>query len=67
MTKKPDAPATPHQRAIRHEKMRKRPIIQMNAAFKQIKPGDLSRQILALTARSTSGKSDSLPHLKTSG
>lgn len=44
------APASPHQRAIRHGKMRKRPIIQMNAVFKQIKPGALSRQILALTA-----------------
>ncbi|GAB3248377.1 integrase catalytic domain-containing protein [Arthrobacter pigmenti] len=48
--KKHDAPATPHQRAVRHEKMRKRPIISMNAAFKRIKPGALSRQILALTA-----------------
>jgi hypothetical protein len=51
VTKKHDAPATPHQRAIRHEKMRKRAIIQMNAAFKQIKPGALSRRILALTAQ----------------
>ncbi|WP_307000134.1 transposase family protein [Arthrobacter sp. V1I7] len=51
VTKKHDAPATPHQRAIRHEKMRKRPVIRMNAAFRQIKPGALSRQILALTAR----------------
>lgn len=48
--KKHDTPATPHQRAVRHEKMRKRPIIQMNAAFKRIKPAALSRQILALTA-----------------
>uniref|UniRef100_UPI000560A7DE integrase catalytic domain-containing protein n=1 Tax=Arthrobacter sp. H14 TaxID=1312959 RepID=UPI000560A7DE len=48
--KKHDKPATPHQRAIRHEKMRKRPIIQMNAQFKRIKPAALSRQILALTA-----------------
>jgi hypothetical protein len=47
--KKHDAPATPHQRAVRHGKMRKRPIIQMNAAFKRIKPAALSRQILALT------------------
>jgi len=31
--------------------MRKRPIIRMNAAFKQIKPGALSRRILALTAQ----------------
>ncbi|GAC1478363.1 MAG: DDE-type integrase/transposase/recombinase [Pseudarthrobacter sp.] len=47
--KKHDAPATPHQRALRHAKMRKRPIIQMNAAFKRIKPAALSRQILAMT------------------
>ena len=51
VTKKHDTPATPHQRAVRHEKMRKRPIIRMNAAFKQIKPGALSRQILALTGQ----------------
>jgi predicted component of type VI protein secretion system len=31
--------------------MRKRPIIQMNAEFEQIKPTALSRQILALTGR----------------
>jgi hypothetical protein len=49
VTKKHDAPATPHQRAVRHEVMRKRPVIAMNAAFKRIKPGALSRQILALT------------------
>jgi transposase InsO family protein len=49
VTKKHDKPATPHQRAIRHEDMRKRPIIQMNAAFKRIKPAAMSRQILALT------------------
>jgi hypothetical protein len=48
--KKHDTAATPHQRAVRHEKMRKHPIIQMNAAFKGIKPAALSRQILALTA-----------------
>jgi hypothetical protein len=30
--------------------MHKRPVIQMNAAFKRIKPGALSRQVLALTA-----------------
>ncbi|WP_364748783.1 hypothetical protein [Arthrobacter sp. LAR12-1-1.1] len=29
--------------------MPKRPVITMNAAFKRIKPGALSRQILALT------------------
>ncbi|SDP85121.1 hypothetical protein SAMN04487914_16310 [Arthrobacter sp. ok909] len=49
VTKKHDAPATPHQRAVRHQAMRKRPVIAMNAAFKRIKPGALSRQILALT------------------
>ncbi|MDQ5862768.1 MAG: integrase, partial [Actinomycetota bacterium] len=51
VTKKHDAPATPHKRAIQHEKVHKRPIIRMNAAFKQIKPAALSRQILALTAQ----------------
>ncbi|WP_234751493.1 integrase catalytic domain-containing protein [Arthrobacter ramosus] len=51
VTKKHDAPATPHQRAIRHERMHKRPVIQMTAAFKRIKPGALSRQILALTGQ----------------
>lgn len=51
VSKKHDAGATPHQRAIRHEKMRKRPIITMNAASKRIKPAALSRQILDLTGR----------------
>lgn len=51
VSKKRDAGATPHQRAIRHEKIRKRPIITMNAAFKRIKPAALSRQILDLTGR----------------
>lgn len=51
VTKKHDTPALPHQRAIRHPAMRKRPIIGMNAAFKRIKPGAFSRQILALTAQ----------------
>lgn len=51
VTKKHDAPATPHQRAIAHPNMRKRPIISMNAEFKRIKPGALSRQILALTGQ----------------
>jgi len=49
VTKKYDTATTPHHRAISHETMRKRPIIQMNAQFKRIKPGALSRQILALT------------------
>ncbi|SMX76683.1 hypothetical protein [Brevibacterium linens] len=51
VSKKHDAPATPHQRAIRHKKTRKRPIITMNAAFKRIKPAALSRQIFDLTGR----------------
>lgn len=49
VAKKHDRAMTPHQRAINHEAMRKRPIIRMNAAFKSIKPASLSRQILALT------------------
>lgn len=44
-----DIPATPHQRAIKHPKMRKRPVITMNAAFKRIKPAHLQREILRLT------------------
>ena len=31
--------------------MRKRPVIQMNAEFKRIKPAALSRRILALTGQ----------------
>jgi hypothetical protein len=49
VTKRHDTATTPHQRAIAHESMRKRPIITMNAAFKRLKPAALSRQILALT------------------
>jgi len=49
VTKRHDTATTPHQRAIAHEGMRKRPIITMNATFKRIKPAALSRQILALT------------------
>ncbi len=49
VTKKHDTATAPHQRAIAHENVRKRPIITMNAAFKRIKPAALSRQILALT------------------
>lgn len=49
VTKRHDTATTPHQRAIAHESMRKRPIITMNATFKRIKPAALSRQILALT------------------
>lgn len=48
VTKKYDTATTPHQRAVTDETVRKRPIIQMNAEFKRIKPAALSRQILAL-------------------
>ena len=51
VTKRHDTATTPHQRAIAHEGMRKRPIITMNATFKRIKPAALSRQILALTGQ----------------
>lgn len=50
VTKRHDKATTPHQRAIAHEDVRKRPIITMNATFKRLKPAALSRQILALTA-----------------
>jgi len=49
VTKRHDTATTPHQRAVAHEGMRKRPIITMNATFKRLKPAALSRQILALT------------------
>ncbi len=49
VTKRHDTATTPHQRAIGHHSVRKRPIITMNATFKQLKPATLSRQILALT------------------
>ena len=48
--KKHDTATTPHQRAIAHQSMRKRPIITMNAVFKRLRPAAMSRQILALTA-----------------
>lgn len=51
VSKKHDQPRTPHQRAITHESMRKRPVISMNAAFKRIKPALLERQVLDLTGR----------------
>ena len=51
VTKVHDKPATPHQRAIIHPKVKKMPIIRMNAAFKKIRVMALSRQILALTGR----------------
>jgi len=49
VTEKYDTATTPHQRAIADETVRKRPIIQMNAQFKPLKPVALSRKILALT------------------
>ena len=48
--KKYDAATTPHERAVAHSDVRKRPIIAMNATFKRLKPAALSRQILALTS-----------------
>ncbi len=51
VTKRYDTATTPHQRAIDDENMRKRPVIQMNAEFKRIKPAALSRRILALTGQ----------------
>ena len=51
VTKRHAKATTPHQRAIAHANMRKRPIITMNAAFKRIEPAALSRQILALTGQ----------------
>jgi hypothetical protein len=47
VTKKHDAPATPHQRAICHPAMHHR----HERRLKRIKPAALSRQILALTAQ----------------
>ena len=49
VTKRHDKAMTPHQRAVLHKDVRKRPIITMNAAFGRIKPAALMRQILALT------------------
>jgi hypothetical protein len=51
VSKKHDTAATPHQRALRHPKTRKRPINTMTAEFKRIKPAALQRQILALTGQ----------------
>ena len=51
VTKRYDTATTPHQRAVTHPSMRARPIIAMNAQFKQLKPAALSRQILALTGQ----------------
>ncbi len=49
VTKRHDVATTPHQRAIAHVGIRKRPIITMKAEFKRIKPAAMSRHILALT------------------
>ena len=49
VTKRHDTAATPHQRAVAHDAVRKRPVITMDATFKRLKPAALSRQILALT------------------
>jgi len=51
VTKRHDTATTPHQRAVAHQDMGKRPVITMNAAFKRIRPAALSRQILALTGQ----------------
>ena len=51
VTKRYDTAATPHQRATADKNMRKRPVIQMNAELKRIKPAALSRHILALTSQ----------------
>ena len=51
VTKRYDTAATPHQRAVAHPGVRKRPVITMNATFKRLKPAALSRQILALTGQ----------------
>lgn len=49
VTKRYDTATTPHQRAVAHDAVRKRPKITMNAEFKRLKPAALSRQTLALT------------------
>ena len=51
VTKRHDTATTPHQRAVGHKDMRKRPVITMNAAFRRIQPAALSRHILALTGQ----------------
>ena len=51
VTKRHDEAKTPHQRAVAHKDVRKRPVIAMNAAFRRIRPATLSRQILALTGQ----------------
>lgn len=49
--KKHDRGQTPHQRAVADPRVRKMPVIRMNAQFKNIHPAALSRQILDLTGR----------------
>jgi hypothetical protein len=56
VTKPYDTATTSHRRAIDHETVRKRPKITMNARFKRLKPGALSRQILAKTGELETGK-----------
>lgn len=51
IVKKHDQALTPHQRAVTHSDVGKRPVITMNARFKHLKPAALSRQILALTGQ----------------
>jgi hypothetical protein len=51
VTKRHDEAKTPHQRAVAHKDVGKRPVIAMNAAFARVKPAALSRQILALTGQ----------------
>jgi hypothetical protein len=51
VTKRHDEAKTPHQRAVAHNAVGKRPFIAMNAAFKLIRPAALARQILALTGQ----------------
>ena len=51
VTKRHDKAQTPHQRAVAHKDVGKRPVIAMNAAFRAIKPAALQRQILALSGQ----------------
>jgi transposase InsO family protein len=65
ITKRYDTATTPHQRAVAHPAVRKRPVITMNAAFKRIKPAALSRQILALTGQlETLAQAKAAPRVK---
>lgn len=51
VVKKYHQAATPHQRALAHPAIRKRPVITMNARFKKLRLGALQRQILDLTSQ----------------